>query len=84
MPARADFRELAQVLRERLAIISNRELRETKPVEQLAQLKSVSEKIDSLQAKLPQGSDPRLTHFLKNCSYDKALAWLESQNAAGQ
>lgn len=70
--------ELSQALRERLAVISDHELRASHPAEQLSRLKSVSEKIHSLQEHLPPGSDPRLVHFLKNCSYDKALAWLES------
>ena len=71
-------RELTDALRERLAIIADRELREKNPDAQLEHLKTVSEKITALQAKLPRDTDPHLAHFLKNCSYDKALERLES------
>jgi hypothetical protein len=44
----------------------------------LQRLKEVPEKITHLQSQLPANVDRRLNHFLKNCSYDKALALLES------
>ena len=37
----------------------------------------ISEKIDKLQAALPQPIDPRLAHYLQRRSYDKALEFLE-------
>jgi hypothetical protein len=40
-------------------------------------LRVVSEKIDKLQAALPQPIDPRLAHYLQRRSYDKALEFLE-------
>lgn len=67
---------LTELLRERLAIIGNHELRKSNPSEQLAQLQAVSEKIVELQSKLPRDIDPQLQHFLERCSYDKALALL--------
>jgi hypothetical protein len=79
MPSAELFSELAVALRERLAVISDRELREKNPEAQLERLKSVSEKIAALQAQLPQSTDPHLAHYLKNCSYDKALAFLENR-----
>lgn len=78
MPSTEHFRELADALRQRLAVIADRELREKNPASQLERLKTVSEKITALQAQLPQNTDPQLAHFLKNCSYDKALAFLET------
>jgi hypothetical protein len=70
--------ELAQALRERLVIIQDEQSRrdETKHI---ARLRAVSEKIDKLQAALPQPVDPRLAHYLQRKSYDKALAHLEDR-----
>jgi hypothetical protein len=69
--------DLAQALRERLAIIHDEESRrdETKHI---ARLKAISEKIEKLQAALPQPLDPRLAHYLQRRSYDKALEYLET------
>jgi hypothetical protein len=47
------------------------------PDQHLARLQAVSEKINKLERQLPQPVDPQLAHFLKRCSYDKALAFLE-------
>ena len=69
--------DLAAALRERLAIIRDQESRrDAQP--HLARLQAVSEKIDRLQAALPQPIDPRLAHYLQRHSYDKALEFLES------
>jgi hypothetical protein len=70
------FAELAVALRKRLAIIGNEESRRD-PARHMARLKAISEKIDQLQASLPQPIDPRLRHYLERHSYDKALEWLE-------
>ena len=70
--------ELAQALRERLAIIRDEESRRdhTKHIDRL---RAVSEKIDRLQESLPPSIDPRLKHYLDRKSYDKALEHLEAQ-----
>ena len=68
--------DLAQALRERLAIIHDEQSR-CDEAKHLARLKTVSEKIDELQAALPQPVDPRLKHYLDRKSYDKALEYLE-------
>jgi len=68
---------LAQALRERLAIIHDEGSRGDEE-KHLARLCAVSEKIEKLQAALPQPIDPRLTHYLQRRSYDKALKLLES------
>ena len=67
--------DLAQALRERLAIIRNDESRRNADAH-MARLRAVSEKIEELQAALPQPVDPRLAHYLQRGSYDKALALL--------
>jgi hypothetical protein len=68
--------DLAQALRERLAIIHDEESRRDE-AKHIARLREVSEKIDKLQQALPQPIDPRLKHFLERKSYDKALEYLE-------
>jgi hypothetical protein len=69
--------DLKDALRERLAIIHDEESR-TDEAKHIARLRAVSEKIDKLQAALPQPVDPRLAHYLQRRSYDKALEYLEA------
>jgi hypothetical protein len=71
--------DLAQALRERLAIIHDEPSRRDEP-KHIARLKAVSEKIDQLQAALPKPVDPRLVHYLERKSYDKALEYLEGRD----
>jgi hypothetical protein len=61
-----------------LALIRDEESRrdEAKHIERL---REISEKIDKLQAALPEAIDPRLAHYLKRKSYDKALEYLEGR-----
>ncbi len=73
------YHQLASALRERLAVIGDRELRERDPAAHLEKLKAASERITALQGKLPPKIDPQLRHFLERCSYDKALAMLEAR-----
>lgn len=69
--------DLAQALRERLAIIHNEESRRDE-AKHMARLRAISEKIDRLQAALPRPVDPQLAHYLKRSSYDKALEFIEN------
>ncbi len=71
--------DLAQALRERLAIIRDEQSRRDE-AKHVARLQVVSEKIDKLQAALPHPLDPRLAHYLQRKSYDKALAHLEGRD----
>jgi hypothetical protein len=71
--------DLTQALRERLAIIQDEESRRDEAAH-IARLRSVSEKIEKLQAALPQPVDLRLAHYLQRKSYDKALAHLEGRD----
>jgi hypothetical protein len=73
------FVDLAQALRERLAIIRDEESRRDE-AKHIARLGAVSEKIDKLQAALPQPVDPRLAHYLQRRSYDRALEFLEGRD----
>jgi hypothetical protein len=70
---------LRDALRERLAIIRDEESRRDEE-KHIARLKAVSEKIEKLQAALPQPVDPRLAHYLHRRSYDKALEFLEGRD----
>ena len=69
--------DLAQALRERLAIIRDEESRRDE-AKHIARLRAASEKIDNLQAALPRPVDPQLAHYLERSSYDKALEFIES------
>ena len=69
--------ELAEALRERLAVIRDEESRREE-AKHIARLKAVSERIDKLQEAFPQTIDPRLAHYLQRKSYDKALEFLEN------
>ncbi len=68
--------DLRDALRERIAIIQDEQSRR-EPDTHMARLRAVSEKIEKLQAALPQPLDPRLAHYLQRKSYDKALEFLE-------
>ena len=69
--------DLKEALRERLAVIRDEESRRDE-AKHIDRLRTVSEKIEKLQAALPQPIDPRLAHYLQRRSYDKALEFLEN------
>jgi hypothetical protein len=69
---------LRTALQKRLAIIADTELRARDPAEQLAQLKAVAKEIDLLAPQF--AGDARLAHYLKNASFEKALAHLGQQD----
>jgi hypothetical protein len=68
---------LAQALRERLAVIRDEESRRDH-AKHIDRLRAISEKIDRLQESLPTSTDARLKHYLDRKSYDKALEYLEA------
>jgi hypothetical protein len=68
--------DLRDALRERLVIIQDERSRRDADTH-MERLRAVSEKIEKLQAALPQPLDPRLAHYLQRKSYDKALEFLE-------
>jgi hypothetical protein len=69
--------DLRDALRDRLAIIRDEESRRDTDTH-MARLRTVSEKIEHLQAALPRPIDPQLAHYLQRKSYDKALEFLEN------
>jgi hypothetical protein len=69
--------ELAEALRERLAIIDDEESRRN-AAQHMTRLRAISEKIDNLHAALQRPIDPQLSHFLQRRSYDKALEFIEN------
>ena len=75
---KTDYQQLEQLLEKRIAVISDHQLRDSDPDEQLKQLQTVSESISELHQKIADEAPPRLRHFLENCSYDKALDWLKN------
>ena len=70
------FAELADALRERLAVIADREFYAHDPAAHLEKLKSVSEKITQLGNALPRPLPGDFAHYLQRASYQKALDWL--------
>ena len=74
--------DLAEALRERLAIIRDEQSRRDE-AKHISRLRAVSEKIDRLQESLPPSTDPRLKHYLERKSYDKALEHLEGGCSRG-
>ena len=72
------FVDLADALRERLAVIADETSRRDRE-EHIARLKEISQRIDNVAAGLPKPIDPQLAHFLQRKSYDKALALLEGR-----
>ncbi|HEV2805803.1 MAG TPA: hypothetical protein VGW57_12835 [Chthoniobacterales bacterium] len=75
----ASLTDLADALRDRLAIIADEESRRD-PDRHTERLREVSEKIERLEQSLPAKIDPQLRHFLQRRSYTKALELLESSN----
>jgi hypothetical protein len=75
------FADLAEALRERLAVIRDEQSRRDE-AKHIARLKAISDRIDDLQARLPKPIDPRLAHYLQRKSYDKALEFLEGMITA--
>jgi hypothetical protein len=84
MAASENFAQLAQALRDRKAVIADREFYARDPSAHLARLQAVSHQITALAAGLPKPVDPQLAHFLERCSYEKALALLEEGALDGQ
>ena len=65
--------DLADLLRQRLAVISDHAWRDRDAASHLDALKSASENITAWTRENRASLDPQLRHFLANCSFDKAL-----------
>jgi predicted component of type VI protein secretion system len=72
------YATLAEALRERLDVISDRQLREQNPEAHLARLRQASEQIEQLKKNLPVNADPMLTHYLDRMSLSKALGFVQN------
>ena len=72
------FAELADALRERLAVIADRDLYAHDPAAHLEKLKSASERITQIGNALPRPLPGDFAHYLQRASYEKALAWIEA------
>jgi predicted component of type VI protein secretion system len=72
------YATLAEALRERLDVISDRQLREQNPAAHLAKLRQASEQIEQLKKNLPVNADPMLTHYLDRMSLSKALEFVQN------
>jgi hypothetical protein len=70
--------ELAEALRERLAIIGD-EVSRRDSARHTERLQKISEKIELIEHRLPRTADPQLRHFLQRRSYSKALELLEDR-----
>jgi hypothetical protein len=77
----ASLNELAEALRDRLAIIADEQSRQD-PNRHIARLREVSEKIERIEQSLAPKIDPELRHFLQRRSYSKALELLENRKAS--
>lgn len=73
------YRTLADALRERLDVISDRELFQRDPTAHLEKLKAASLRIDQAAAALPAPVPTDLAHYLHRASFAKALAWIEER-----
>ncbi len=69
--------ELIGMLQRRLRVIGDAEMRENDPERQLKELQSVSEAIMAFHQAHRDVMHNRLNHFLENCSFEKALAWVQ-------
>lgn len=74
MPASSMHPDLADLLRQRISVISDHAWRDRDPAGHLDALKSASEALSAWTAANRTSLDPQLRHFLANCSFDKALA----------
>ncbi|RBP44526.1 hypothetical protein DES53_104347 [Roseimicrobium gellanilyticum] len=72
---------LAELLKKRLAVIADHELRQRDAEAHLAALRGVSEAIDAEHQRLRSQLDGRLRHFLQQASYQKALEWIEASKS---
>ncbi|MGI9244768.1 MAG: hypothetical protein ACR2RV_28450 [Verrucomicrobiales bacterium] len=73
----SDLQDLANLLRRRVEIIADHAWRDTDPDAHLEALKSVSLEIMAIHQSLAGTLPARLDHFLAQCSFEKALAYIE-------
>ncbi len=72
---------LLHLLENRRALIADHPFRDRDAASHLAALQAVSEAIVAEHQQLRPTLPPRLQHYLTQCSYDKAAAWITSGSA---
>ncbi len=76
-----DYAPLASMLRHRLEVIADHDWRDRDSGGHFDALKAVSEAIAAWEAAQPRPVPARLGHFLQQCSYGKALEWIDASTA---
>lgn len=74
----AVLRPLLDLLTKRRGVIADHAWRDRDADSHLAALREVSEAIAAEHLRLRPQLPPRLAHYLQQCSYDKAAAWITS------
>ena len=74
-----EYQTLAVLLRRRVETIADRDRHVRDPDGHFQAIKAVSEAILAAQAGLEGRLPVRLKHFLDNCSYEKALIFIENE-----
>ena len=72
------FTNLLSMLQKRRAVIADHAWRDRDASSHLTALQQVSEALMAEHQRLRPQLPPRLQHYLTQCSYDKAAAWIES------
>jgi hypothetical protein len=79
MSMTTQYQALAETLKRRIEVISDTQLRDTNPQQQLLQLQQASESIQAWHRVHREKIPSQLNHFLQQSSLSKALAYLESE-----
>ena len=79
----AALQNLATLLRRRIAVIGDHRWRDSDPDAHLEALRSVSLEIGAAHQSLAAQLPARLNHFLGQCSFDKALAFIDGDKPPG-
>jgi len=75
----SDLAELMDLLERRLEAIGDSKLRDSDPDAHLQKLQHASEALMTFHERHRDNLSPRLSHFLENASYGKALDWAREQ-----
>lgn len=75
--ATSPYQDLETLLLRRREVIADHAWRDRDSEAHLAALREVSEALMAEHARLRPGLPGRLQHYLTQCSYDKALAWVQ-------
>lgn len=72
------FNPLLLLLENRRAVIADHAWRDRDAANHLAALQQISEALMAEHQRMRPQLPPRLQHYLTQCSYDKAAAWIQS------